>query len=188
MVEPDSFDALTTRFQTAGLFRRGERLCRDAHAVSIPRNEAGDDDDEADEEEEYYVCDDYDSPWEPIPVERVRSKETRDALGPFQCRGACPGDQDQDGRSTHEVHAPRAVATITVTHFDRGPSRTTVYFRCEACQAEAEKSEKEARDREDAYQEECYRDHRKMAKEEASRKRKRASQVSLFLTSYGQLN
>ena len=184
MVEPDSFDALTTRFLTAGLFRRGERLCRDAHAVSIPRNEAGDDDDEADEEEEYYVCDDYDSPWDPIPVERVRSKETRDALGPFQCRGACPGDQDQDGRSSHEVHAPRAVATITVTHFDRWPSRTTVYFRCEACQAEAEKSEKEARDREDAYQEECYRDHRKMAKEEASRKRKRASQVSLFLTSY----
>ena len=82
------------------------------------------------------------------------------------------------------MHAPRAVATITVTHFDRGPSRTTVYFRCEACQAEAEKSEKEARDREDAYQEECYRDHKKMAKEEASRKRKRASQVSLFLTSY----
>ena len=84
MVEPDSFDALTTRFLTAGLSRRGERLCRDAHAVSIPRNEAGDDDDEADEEEEYYVCDDYDSPWDPIPVERVRSKETRDALGPFQ--------------------------------------------------------------------------------------------------------
>lgn len=77
MVEPDSFDALTTRFLTAGLLRRGERLCRDAHAVSIPRNEAGDDDDEADEEEEYYVCDDYDSPWDPIPVERVRSKETR---------------------------------------------------------------------------------------------------------------
>jgi hypothetical protein len=100
MVEPDSFDALTTRFQTAGLLRRGERLCRDAHAVSIPRNEAGDDDDEADEEEEYYVCDDYDSPWDPIPVERVRSEETRDALGPFQCRGACPGDQDQDGRSS----------------------------------------------------------------------------------------
>jgi hypothetical protein len=160
MGEPDSFDALTTRFQTAGLLRHGERLCRDAHAVSIPRNEeteAGDDD-EADEEEDYYVCDDYDLPWDPIPVKHVRSEETRDALRPFQCRGAYPGDQYRNGRSTHEVHAPpRAVATITVTHFEQGPSRTTVYFRCEACQAEAEKSEKKQRDKEEAdlkYQEE----------------------------------